>query len=435
MNTTQTSNNLKQDGVSASYKRIQRNFNLTVLNGSVYLFASSLVDPTLVLVAFLSNFTQSALLLGLVVPITQAGWSLPQLWISGSIQHQPLKIKTYRKTAIIRIIAWILLALTINLVKNPQLLLILFFVSFSASSLASGLGGLPFLEIISKTIPPRRRGELFAWRLGIGGILGIVGGLIVRWMLSPDSPFQAMQSYGILAIAFAVLASMAVLFIFFIDEEKDEIVLPRRSLNHQLREGLTHIRNDNNFRKFVVYQSMMILSGVAIPFFAIFVQQQLGGEKSWIGIYLVIITITNLLSNILFGRISRKISNHLILRIASISGLCMSLWVLTLALLAKPFSLTATIASLALIPAFVFSSIRQTGISIAANSILLSITPPQSRSLVLGFTQTLLGVVLLISGFSGLIINWVGFLGLMVVTLLTSAVALYLVKDIHEGNQ
>ena len=113
----------------------------------------------------------------------------------------------------------------------------------------------------------------------------------------------------------------------------------------------------------------------------------------------------------------------------------MSLWVLTLAVLAKPLSLTATVASLALIPAFIFSSIRQTGISIAANSILLSITPPQSRSLVLGFTQTLLGVVLLISGFSGLIINWVGFLGLMVVTLLTSFVALYLVKDIHEGNQ
>ena len=180
---------------------------------------------------------------------------------------------------------------------------------------------------------------------------------------------------------------------------------------------------------------MMILSGVAIPFFAIFVQQQLGGDKSWIGIYLVVIAITNLLSNILFGRISRKISNHLILRIASISGLSMSLWVLALALLAKPFSFTATAASLALIPAFIFSSVRQNGIAIAANSILLSITPPQIRSLMLGFTQTLLGVVLVISGFSGLIINWVGFVGLMIVTLLTSSVALYLVKDIHEGTQ
>jgi MFS family permease len=418
-----------------SEKQIQHNFNLSILNGSIYLFASSLVDPTLVLVTFLSNFTQSALLLGLIVPITQAGWSLPQLWISGSIQNQPLKVKIYRQTAVIRILSWGILATTINLVENPQLLLILFFISFSISSLASGLGGLPFLEIISKTIPTRRRGELFAWRLGIGGLLSIAGGFIVQWILGAKSPFSQMQSYGILAAAYFVLASIAIFFIFFIQEKKDEFVQPRRSGNQQLREGISLLRKNHNFRKFISYQTMMIISGVAVPFFAIFVQQQLGGEKSWIGIYLIIIAITNLTSNLIFGRISRRISNKLILRIATIAGLMMSLWVLMLALLEKPLHLSPTTASIALAPAFILSAIRLTGVTVAGNPILLSFTPPQTRSLMLGFTQTLLGIVLLISGFSGLIINWVGFVGLLIVTVIASLMALYFVKEIQEGNQ
>ncbi len=418
-----------------SPKQIKHNFNICIFNGSIYLFASSLVDPTLVLVTFLSNFTQSALLLGLVVPITQAGWSLPQLWISGSIQNQPLKIRLYRKTAIIRIISWGILAATINLVENPQLLLILFFISFSISSLASGLGGLPFMEIVSKTIPTNRRGELFAWRLGIGGLLSIAGGFIVQWILGPKSPFQQMHSYGILAIAYFILASISILFIFFIEEKKDELVQPHRSVNHQLNEGISLFRNNLNFRKFISFQTMMIFSGVAVPFFAIFVQQQLDGDKSWIGIYLIINAVTNLAANLLFGRISRRISNKLILRIASISGLTMSIWVFTLALLAKPLHLSPIAASWALAPAFIFSAIRLTGVTVAGNPILLSITPPQSRSLMLGFTQTLLGIVLLISGFSGLIIDWFGFMGLFILTLIASSLALIYVKEIQEGNQ
>ena len=435
MESNQTLNNTYLVEKKYTPKQIKHNFNICIFNGAIYLFASSLIDPTLVLVTFLSNFTQSALLLGLVVPITQAGWSLPQLWISGSIQNQPLKIRLYRKTAIIRIISWGILAATINLVDNPQLLLILFFISFSISSLASGLGGLPFMEIISKTIPANRRGELFAWRLGIGGLLSIAGGVIVQWILSPKSPFQQMHSYGILVIAYFILASISIIFIFFIEEKKDELVQPRRSVNHQLKEGISLFRNNLNFRKFISYQTMMIFSGVAVPFFAIFVQQQLNGDKSWIGIYLIINAITNLAANLLFGRISRRISNKLILRFASISGLTMSIWVFTLALLAKPLYLSPLAASWALAPAFVFSAIRQTGVTVAGNPILLSITPPQSRSLMLGFTQTLLGIVLLISGFSGLIIDWFGFMGLFILTLIASLLALIYVKEIQEGNQ
>lgn len=260
--------------------QIRRNFRLGIVNGVIYLFAASLFDPTLVLVAFLSHLTDSALLLGLVVPILQAGWSLPQLWISGYVQHQPLKIKIYRRATWIRIIAWGVLAAAMNLIRDSQVLLIVFFVAFIISSLASGLGGLPFMELVSKTVPPRRRGEMFAWRFALGGLLSVAGSFIVRWILSPDNRLTFPENYGILSILFLIFASIALLFYNRVEEKPDLEVVPRRTIGAQVRAGFLIFKEELNYRHFVFYQISMILSGVAVPFFAVFMQRQYGGGYS-----------------------------------------------------------------------------------------------------------------------------------------------------------
>ena len=60
-----------------------RNFFLAVINGIIFTFAEALVDPTLVLVGFVSHLTQNPILLGLVLPIRDGSWALPHLGVSG----------------------------------------------------------------------------------------------------------------------------------------------------------------------------------------------------------------------------------------------------------------------------------------------------------------------------------------------------------------
>src|SRR5688572_3051278 len=60
-----------------------RNFRLGVLNGVWFTVADRLMDPTLVLAAFVATLTPSPLWLGLIIPITEGGWYLPQLLMSG----------------------------------------------------------------------------------------------------------------------------------------------------------------------------------------------------------------------------------------------------------------------------------------------------------------------------------------------------------------
>ncbi len=397
----------------------KRNFFLAVINGIIFTFAEALLDPTLVLVGFVSHLTQNPVLLGLVLPIRDGSWALPQLWVSGFLQNRPLKIRVYQQMSTLRIAAWFMLALSMGLIRSPNWMLIAFFISFSAASLASGIGGLPFLEVVSKTIPPQRRGEMFAWRLGAGGLLGIGGSFIVRWLLSKSSPFSFPDNYATLAFGYFFFASMSLLLFNQIREEPDEHPIPRRKIGAQIRIAIAVLRLNSNYRHLVTTQALMILSTMAIPFYAIFAQKEFQVSPQWVGTYLGVLMVSNLLSNIILGRISKKTDNQKVMQLAATAGIGMILVILLLFIFGKILHITPIMAAIWLIPSFFLSGMRGTGFGIASSSLLLNLAEPDERSLMIGFTQFLMGIIILTTSVSGFLIKYLGFTPLVVITLLT----------------
>lgn len=398
---------------------IKRNFFLATINGILYIFAEAILDPTLVLVGFVSHLTQNPILLGLVLPIRDASWSLPQLWVSGFLQNRPVKIHFYKRMSFMRIAAWFILAVSMNLILAPELMLVAFFISFTLSCLANGVGGLPFLEVVSKTIPPHRRGELFAWRLGAGGLLGIGGSFVVRWLVSSASPFTFPNNYGALGFVFFIFASVSLLLFNRIREEPDENPIPQRNTREQFRLAVEVLKSNPNYRRLVTTQALMILSTMAIPFYAIYAQQEFHVNPEWVGVYLGVLMVSNLLSNIYFGRVSRKTDNQKVMATAALAGTGMILVMLLLAVLGNPLQISSTLAAIWLIPAFFLSGVRGTGFGIASSSLLLNLAEPEKRTLMIGFTQFLMGIFLLSTSMSGFLVKSIGFLPLIVITLLT----------------
>ncbi len=382
------------------------------------------MDPTLVLVAFLSHLTQSPLLLGLVVPIRDGAWSLPQFWVSGYLQNVPHKLSIYRKVSILRVAMWLSIALVMNLIKNSDLLLILFFAAFIISGFASGFSGLPFLEVVSKTIPPERRGEFFAWRSGLGGLGSLAASVLVRWVLDPSGPLPFPYNFGSLSIAFLVLATISAICFCSVHEPVETEVLPRQSFAVQVQRAGTATREDHRYRAFLILETLLLLGGSATPFFAVYVQRELGGSPAMIGIYLGVLTATNLLSNIFFGRLSRRSGNNRVMLIGVGAAICMSALVLLLVILGKPLRLSPVAASLWLIPVFIFSGIRGSAMAVATNSLLMEIAPESKRSLYLGFTNTVIGTILLLTGASGAIVKIFGLPTLVIATFLAHVLAL-----------
>jgi hypothetical protein len=409
----------------------RNNFRLGVLNGVLYIIGDTLMDPTLVIAAFLSQLSSSDLLIGLIIPIRDGLWAIPQFWMSGYIQTLAYKIELFRKVSIIRIIGFALLALEINFISEPSILITCFFITYIIMSLAGGLSGLAWLEIVSKTIPSRRRGEFFALRLGISGVFNIGASLFVRWLLSSQSPLTFPHNFGILSILYFLLCSSGIFLFTFVKEPADQNLLPPQKMGVLFQRAVVILKEDVIYRNFNILLILMAVAGMATPFFAIYVQQSLGGDTSMVGVYLGVTIVSNLVANLFFGRVSRQVGNRSVMVFSVLSGLIMSIMVLLLAFLAAPLHISPTYASLWLIPVFILSGIRATGYTIASNCIMLDISPTRDRSLYVGFLNTISGFFILATALSGVIKDFLGINTLLLITMFTHLISLYLAFHIR----
>jgi len=403
---------------------VRRNFQLGVANGLLFTLGETLLDPTLVLAVFISDLTPSPIWLGLLTPLRDGGWFLPQLWVSGFLQSWPRKIRLYRWVSIVRAVSWILMTLAVLFIRDPVWTLIAFLIPFSISSLASGFSGLPFMEIVGKTVPPRQRGLFFAWRLALGGAASLGGSLLVRWVLGDDSPLQFPYTFGALFAIATVFMILGLAAFSSIAEPEDTSVPPPASFGQQLGRSLAVFKRDENFRHFLYLRIALMIAGSATPFLAVYVQKNLGGSVGMVGIYLATFSAANLIANVLFGRFSMRLGNRNTMGLAAVAGLAMTTLALALILLAAPLGLSGLAASLWLLPVFILSAVRESGLGVAAQSLLLDIAPREDRTIYLGFTNSLLGVVFLATGLSGVVVDLFGYPILLIVTILAHLVGL-----------
>jgi predicted MFS family arabinose efflux permease len=192
------------------------------------------------------------------------------------------------------------------------------------------------------------------------------------------------------------------------------------------------VKKDVLYRRYLSLQSAMMMAGAATPFFAVYVQQNLGGNPGMVGIYLAILTVAGLFSNAILGRISRRVRYSKIMQLATLAGIGMSSLVLLLALMAEPLKISANAASLWLMPVFLLAGIRNAAAGVSGSSLLLNIAPEGERSIYIGFGNTWMGLVLLATGGSGFIVKLLGFEALFIFTIMAHLLALTAVNKINR---
>ena len=101
-------------------------------------------------------------------------------------------------------------------------------------------------------------------------------------------------------------------------------------------------------------------------------------------------------------------------------------------LLAKPLHISGLTAAWLLTPVFAMVGIRVAAVGVASPSLMLNIVPPEERSLMIGFTQTVGGMVVLLTMTSGLIVGAVGYPALMIISLAAYIGAVLLALQIRE---
>lgn len=402
--------------VSIPRREARRAFALGIFNGALFRLAEALIDPPLVLTWFVSQLTTSNLLIGLVAPLGNAGWFLPQVFVSARIQRMARKMPSYTLMTVIRTVVWILLAATVWLVNDARLLLVGFFVLYTVARIAAGLAGLGFFDVIAKTIPARRRGSFFAWRHLLGGVLGLGAGWIVKTALNhPALPFPRGNAL-LFALYCAVMVPAMAAFIL-IREPPGAAMAEPVTVGEQLRRAGQIMRQDRTYRRYMAARLALGLAGIALPFYGIYAKNVLGAPEGMVGVYVATRVGSQLLFNLPWGRLSDRRGNQLVMRLVNLGNGITALLALALVSLVgflQPHG--AWLPYLAL-PLFFLDGATRSAQMLTGSNFLLELVPETERPLYLGLSSTLVGVVVLVSGLGGLVVDTLGFAGLFSVSL------------------
>jgi MFS family permease len=244
------------DGVMTN-PEIQRhykfNFAVGSLDGSFFGFALGLASYVTILPLFVSNLTDSTILIGLIATIHTLGWQLPQLFTSNRVSRlthiKPMVIwMTIHERLPYLGLALIAFFLP-NLNNNFALFLIVIVLMWQ--SFGGGFTATAWQSMISKVIPLKRRGTFYGFQSSAANLMGSIGavlaGLILAAMVFPMNFATLFFIAGI-----SMLVSMAFLMM---TREPDIPLEPIKvkSQHENFRTKLGQIlKSDENFRWFLM---------------------------------------------------------------------------------------------------------------------------------------------------------------------------------------
>src|SRR4051812_41273659 len=117
-----------------------RNFRLGVLNGMMFALVDALLAPSFVLALFINRLGGPNVLVGLAVAVYTGGGLLPQILVAGKVQGRTRVLGWYRRTALIRTLCILVLAiLTPFLAAYPLAMLAALFVLYGGYSFGAGI--------------------------------------------------------------------------------------------------------------------------------------------------------------------------------------------------------------------------------------------------------------------------------------------------------
>jgi predicted MFS family arabinose efflux permease len=294
------------------------------------------------------------------------------------------------------------------------------------------MAGLCFVDFVAKAIPPTRRGAFFGWRRFLGGILALGGSLLVKYVLDERRGLAFPDSYAVLFLLSFFVLCVAVGSFVLVVEPLEPVNEERVPMGRQFRRALDLPRRDDNYRRFLTMRLLLMAAEIATPFYIIYAKRALSVPVSMVGVYLTGSTLASFASNLLWGHISDQRGNKLLLVLSNALGLLVPLVALAIVPLADWLPGLRQLVPGLFALVFILSSGAKSGALIGNMNFLLEIIPSDDRPIYVGFTNTVVGIAVLVSSVGGLIVDLVGFTTLFSLALAFYALALLLTLRLQE---
>jgi MFS family permease len=379
-------NSTAQQTIERNYRW---NFIVNTLDGASFWFGMSFFSSAIILPLFVSHFTNSPIMIGLISFIGWGGLFLPQLFMANAVERAPRK-KFFAVTLgffLERLPVFLLPpAVYFLAIRRPVLTLVIFFVLYAWQNAGTGVILVGWQDMIAKVIPVEKRGRFFGISNFIGNGTGILGALAVPVILEKFTfPLGYVYSFSITAV-----------FIFFswvfLSLTREPAVYsskpPVSQLNY-LRSLPEVLRKDPNFRMYLLAQIVFSLSGMATGFLVVYTVRTWNLPDAVASGFMIALQVGLTLAYLLFGFLSDRKGHKLSLEIC----LLLSVVLLVLAIVApSPWWF---------FPIFFLRGVVNAGTFVSGISIVYEFTDPENRPTYIGLANTIPGVVMSVAPLIG----------------------------------
>jgi MFS family permease len=307
--------------IAAEVERNYRwNFAANLGDTAIFMFGISFISGTTIVPLFISKLTTSTLPIGIAAVIAQSGWSLPQLFTAHSVERLARKKPVVVNLGFFveRLPLWVTLIATTFAVRAPKTTLVLFLAAFAWFQLGSGIVATAWQDLVARCFPVERRGRFLGTSMFVGTGLGALGAAISAWLLKAY-PFPT-NFLAIFAIA-AGSITISWVFLAMVREPVQPVDAPRISNSQYWRQLPDLLRNDHNFRRFLIARSLQAMGGMGTGFLTVAAVQRWGVSDSTVGVYTGVLLLGQTVGNLFFGFLADRRGHKLSLELGTLISL------------------------------------------------------------------------------------------------------------------
>jgi MFS family permease len=418
---------LAEEAIEREYDpvEVRRSFRLLSLDVIFYLCGLAFIDQSTVLPAFLANLTGSSLLIGAVVAIRPAGVYLPQLWTAHHLRNRTrhkgflMKVAAISRISIAGFAAMLLLAGP----GDRGLMLWAFLAMYAAFWFSEGGAGVPWTDLVAKTIPERLRGRLFGFTQFGGGILGLLAGLLISRILAHGGPAYP-TNYAILMAVGAFFFAISYAALYGVREPEGVSEEHDGGFVEYLRRVREMLSRDTQLKRLVAIQILAGFMGVSLPFYILYARQVFAINGAMVGVFLTVQVAGSMVSSALAGYLSDRLGPKAAI-ITSITG----------GLLAPVLALLIVGGPVWLYGLVFFAVGAVTGSSwIGVTNYLLELAAPQQRRSYIGLLNTANAPTLVLPVIGGLVVQTFSYEAVFCITAVAFFAALVLALSLTQAR-
>ncbi len=234
------------------------------------------VDSSTIIATLVHGLTGSPFAVGAATAILRYGWLFPQIFVAYLAQRRRRRMPFYIAGAFGRVVclAGVAAVLAAANVLPAEVVVVLFFVLWTAYSFISGIVAVPYNDIVARSVASERRSRLLAVRFFGGGVVAIGVAVIAHGILGS---FNFPTGYALLvAIGSGLLLASTLCFVSSREPLAPEPPASDAGFTTFLKEGMVVFRGDARFRLFVYSQWLGGVVMMALPFYVLQVIESRG---------------------------------------------------------------------------------------------------------------------------------------------------------------